>query len=174
MLIDDFTSAELVSKLGTRWHGVTDRVMGGVSEATVTHELLDGRPCLRLSGHVRLENNGGFVQASLDLRTGGSWLDAGAFTGVRLTVRGNGEEYAVSLRTPDNVRPWQSYRARFIAEGSWHTLELPFGAFEPHRTEIPLDTARLRRIGLIAIGHAFHADLAVSALAFYGESSSPL
>ena len=32
MLIDDFKSADLVSTLGTRWRGVTDTVMGGVSQ----------------------------------------------------------------------------------------------------------------------------------------------
>ena len=35
MLIDDFTSEDLVSKLGQRWRGVSDQVMGGVSQASV-------------------------------------------------------------------------------------------------------------------------------------------
>ena len=35
MLIDDFTDPGLTSKLGTSWRGVSDRVMGGVSEARV-------------------------------------------------------------------------------------------------------------------------------------------
>jgi hypothetical protein len=61
MLIDDFTDEGLVSKLGTRWRGVSDRVMGGVSEASVSHVVIDGRPSLRLTGDVRLENNGGFI-----------------------------------------------------------------------------------------------------------------
>jgi len=39
--------------------------------------------------------------------------------------------------------------------------------FEPHRLETPLDVTRLRRIGLVAIGRAFFADLAVARLAFY-------
>ena len=170
MLIDDFTSHELISNIGTRWRAVSDRVMGGISEVTVTHDRIDGRACLRLSGDVRLENNGGFVQASLDLSADARPLDARAFTGVRLTVRGNGEEYAVNLRTPDNIRPWQSYRARFITVGGWKTLDLPFSAFEPHRIAAALDVSRLRRIGFIAIGRAFHADLAVASLALYHES----
>ncbi len=86
---------------------------------------------------------------------------------MRIFVRGNGEKYSVHLRTLDNVRPWQSYRAHFTAGSDWETMDLPFETFVPYRLEAPLDTTRLRRIGLVAIGRAFYADLAVSELAFY-------
>ncbi|RPH72296.1 MAG: CIA30 family protein, partial [Hyphomicrobiales bacterium] len=36
--------------------------------------------------------------------------------------------------------------------------------FTAHRTEIPLDLRRLRRLGLVAIGRAFAADLALAHL----------
>ena len=167
MVIDNFSGPDLVSKLGTTWRGVSDRVMGGVSEAAVAHDVIDGRPCLRLTGDVRLENDGGFIQAALDLAAAGNTLDASAYAGLRLVVRGNGELYGVHLRTPDNVRPWQSYRAQFTAPQAWQTIELPFAAFAPYRLEAPLDIARLRRVGLVAIGRAFSADLAVAEIALY-------
>jgi hypothetical protein len=113
MLIDDFTDESLVSKLGTQWRGVSDQVMGGISEASISHGVIDGRHNLRMAGDVRLENDGGFIQAALDLAPSGDTIDASGFTGVRIIVRGNGEKYSVHLRTPDNVRPWQSYRAHF-------------------------------------------------------------
>ena len=81
MLIDDFTDDRLVSKLGTRWRGVSDQVMGGISEATVSHGVIDGRPSLRMTGDVRLENDGGFIQAALDLAPSGDTLDASGFSG---------------------------------------------------------------------------------------------
>ncbi|NIR28386.1 MAG: CIA30 family protein [Gammaproteobacteria bacterium] len=167
MLIDDFTSQALISKLGTQWRAISDRVMGGVSQAFIVHDVIDGRPCLRLTGDVRLENNGGFIQAALDLAPSGDTLDASDFTGVRLVVRGNGEEYSVHLRTPDNVRPWQSYRAHFSAGMDWKTLDLPFATFTPYRVDESLDVTRLRRIGLVAIGRAFQADLTVSEVSLY-------
>ncbi len=167
MLIDDFSNPGLLSKLGTRWRGVSDQVMGGVSEATVGHDTIDSRPCLRLSGDVRLENNGGFIQAALDLALSGENLDASDYAGLRLVVRGNGERYSVHFRTPDNIRPWQSYRAHFTVGPNWETIYLPFSAFVPYRLEAPLDITRLRRIGLVAIGRAFAADLMVSELSFY-------
>ena len=167
MLIDDFTERDLISKLDTRWRAVSDQVMGGISAVSVTRDAIDGRPSLRLTGDVRLENEGGFIQAALDLASAGNKFDASDYKGVRLSVRGNGEKYSVHLRTPDNVRPWQSYRAHFTADANWETIDLAFETFTPHRLEVPLDITRLRRIGLVAIGRAFHADLAVSELGFY-------
>ena len=167
VLIDDFAAPDLVSKLGTRWRGVSDRVMGGISEASVARDRIDGRACLRLTGDVRLENEGGFIQAALDLAPDGRSFDASNFLGLRLLLRGNGERYSLHLRTPDNVRPWQSYRAQFTAGPAWETVELPFASFAPYRLETPLDVTRLRRLGLVAIGRAFHADLAVAEIGFY-------
>lgn len=167
MLIDDFSDPSLTSALGSTWRSVSDSVMGGVSQASVSHEATGEGTCLRLTGEVRLDNNGGFVQAALDLAADGGDFDASAFTGISLTARGNGEQYSVHLRTADLERPWQSYRAHFVARPETKTFTLAFAQFEPHRTSVPLDTTRLRRIGLVAIGRPFHADLAVCRLGFY-------
>ncbi len=167
MLIDDIGRDDLISALGTNWQCISDRVMGGVSEATLRHEVHAGKHCLHLTGDVQLENNGGFVQMALELDPGGGYLDARTFTGVGLTVSGNNERYAVHLRTADAVRPWQSYRAPFEASGEWHVVRLPFTRFVPHRLEAPLDLSRLRRLGVVAIGRAFHADLRLAAIELY-------
>ena len=167
MVIDDFNDDGLISKFGTQWRGVSDQVMGGVSKAAVSHGVIDGRPSLRMTGDVRLENGGGFIQATLDLDPLGDALDASKFSGVRIVVRGNGENYSVHLRTPHNARPWQSYRAHFTGKPDWETIDLPFETFVPHRLEAPLDTERLRRISLVAIGRAFYADLAICELRLF-------
>ncbi len=167
MLIDDFTRCDLVSALGTRWRGVSDRVMGGISTARVEPVIVDDAPGMRLTGDVRLENNGGFVQAALDLAPDGGSVDATGHAGVRLRVRGNGERYSVHLRTDDVTRPWQSYRAHFVAPPRWDTVRLPFEAFAPHRIDAPLDLRRLRRLGVVAIGRVFTADVVVGEVALY-------
>ncbi len=151
----------------TRWQSFSDQVMGGISEASMALTEIDGRRCLRLSGDVRLENQGGFIQMALDLAPGGGTVNAAAQSGVVLVTRGNGETYGVHLRTPDCVRPWQSYRADFIAGPAWTEVQLAFDAFTPHRLTAPLDCCRLRRIGLVAIGRAFRADLAVAMVGLY-------
>ncbi|NJN48400.1 MAG: CIA30 family protein [Candidatus Competibacteraceae bacterium] len=140
--------------------------MGGVSRETVALATIDGRRCVRLTGEVSLENNGGFIQMALDLNREGL-LDASAYNGLRLLVRGNGEEYNVHLRTPDTVRPWQSYRASFSAPDEWQEVRLPFAEFQPYRLDTPLDVSRLRRLGLVAIGRPFQADLCVAEVSLY-------
>jgi hypothetical protein len=167
MLIDDFSNHDLVSKVGTHWRGVSDKVMGGISESSIAQRVVDDLTSLHLTGDVYLENNGGFIQAALDLAIIGESFDASKFSGIRLTVRGNGEQYSVHLRTPDNTRSWQSYRAHFTTSPDWETIDLPFATFSPYRLDTPLDIKRLRRIGLVAIGRAFYADLAVSELSFF-------
>jgi hypothetical protein len=165
-LVDDRASGTRRAATGTDWELVTDRVMGGVSSGRLAPEEVLGRPALRLTGDVSLENNGGFVQMALDLAPGAGPVDASGFSGLAFEVTGNGEEYGVHLRTADVARPWQSYRATFIASPDWRRVELPFAGFEPHRIEAPFDRARLRRIGLVAIGRKFHADLALGRLEF--------
>jgi hypothetical protein len=168
LILNDFTRDDLISVLGTRWRGFSDQVMGGISQETMALTEIDGRRCLRLTGDVRLENNGGFIQMALDLAPDGRTLDASAYMGVLVVVRGNGESYGVHLRTPDCVRPWQSYRANFVAGSEWQEIRLPFNRFEPHRLTAPLDVRYLRRLGLVAIGRAFHADLAVGVVGLHG------
>ena len=150
-----------------RFAGISDRVMGGISRETVRLETADGRTWLRLTGEVRLENDGGFIQMGADLAPHGGPVDLSAYAGVRLVVRGNGERYGCHLRTSACTRPWQSYRHEFVALPEPVSLLLPFAGFVPHRLAEALDAARLRRIALVAIGRAFTADLAVAEVTFH-------
>ena len=149
------------------WEYVADRVMGGVSTGQIGTHVVDGRTATRLTGRVSLENNGGFVQMAFDLREDGGTFDASAYTGIALTVRGNGEAYDLRLRTDQLSRPWQSFRTDFIAPAEWTTLRVPFTAFQSHKTDAVFDPARLRRIGVLAIGRVFDADLGVAEVALY-------
>lgn len=114
-----------------------------------------------MHGDVSLENNGGFVQIAIDLAPDGTAVDASAWQGIELDVFGNGEAYGIHLRAEDLTRPWQSYRQSFRADPQWRIIQFRFVDFVPYRTEAPLDTRRLRRIGVVAIGRAFSADVAV-------------
>lgn len=163
----DIAAADVFELPNSAWRGFSDRVMGGVSRETLTHEVIDHQPCVRLTGDVRLDNNGGFIQMAMDLAPEGETFDASAFAGFSLCVRGNGESYGAHLRTRDARRPWESYRAPLTAGTGWTEVRIPFGDFRPYRLSAPLDTTALRRLGLVAIGRAFHADLAVAGVALY-------
>ena len=166
-VIDDLSRNPPLATIGTQWQVVTDQVMGGMSSGTLVREIVGGRPAIHMCGNVSLENNGGFVQIGLDLAPDGNAVDASSWTGIELDVLGNGEEYNMHLRTPDLNRPWQSYRHGFKALTNWQTVRLTFGSFIPHRTVAPLDLLRLRRVGLVAIGRAFSADLALGGMRFF-------
>ncbi len=166
-VIDDLSHPAPRASIGSDWEFIADRVMGGRSTGTMTRETVDGRLAVRLRGTVSLENNGGFVQIALNLAPDGSSIDARTWQGIELDMRGNGEIYGLHLRTDDVTRPWQSYRQTFTATDIWQTVRLPFDGFQPHRIDAPLDLSRLRRIGLVAIGRAFEADLAIAGLRLY-------
>ncbi len=149
------------------WQYVADGVMGGVSEGRATRETVAGRDALRLQGTVSLENNGGFIQLAGDLAPRRALFDASDWTGIAFESYGNTETYELRLRTDALTRPWQSFRAPFEAPPKWTAHQIPFTAFTPHRTEARFDPARLRRLGFLAIGRAFEADLAITALRLY-------
>ena len=166
LIIDDRSSGTLESALGPSWRMFTDGVMGGVSTGMLTPASVDQRVCLRLQGDVRLENNGGFVQAALDVEDTPA-EDASAYTGIEIEVYGNDEAYNLHLRTDDLWLPWQSYRTTFAAAARWQTLQLPFAEFSGYRTGKPLDVSELERIGVVAIGRAFTADLCIGRVGLY-------
>jgi hypothetical protein len=166
MIIDDRGSNTLAATNGVSWRVISDTVMGGVSSGSLVPTVVEGRNCLRMTGEVSLENNGGFVQASLDLGAAGL-LDAGEYAGIEIDVFGNGEAYNLHLRTDDTRIVWQSYRASFLAQPNWQTLRLPFASFQPHRIDLPLDTRKLRRLGVVAIGREMKADISIARLLLY-------
>ncbi len=165
-IIDDLSRKPPLAMIGTSWRMFTDTVMGGVSDGTMSRELVADQPAIRMRGNVSLENNGGFVQISLDLEPDGKVVDVSSWNGLELDVLGNGETYAMHLRTTDLSRPWQSYRQNFRADPEWRTVELPFKDFVPHRTDVQLNTRRLKRIGIVAIGRRFVADVSVGGVRF--------
>ncbi|MCP3867826.1 MAG: CIA30 family protein [Gammaproteobacteria bacterium] len=166
LLIDSRENNDLRSDLGSQWRFIADNVMGGVSDGSLSPDSIEGRFCLRMRGTVRLDNNGGFIQATLDIgQTRGS--DASGCQGLLLDVYGNDSVYNLHLRTDDISLPWQSYRASFQAPARWHSVKTPFDTFTGYRTRKKLNITRLRRIGIVAIGREFTADLRIGKLAYY-------
>jgi hypothetical protein len=161
MLIDDFSTER--SALGTEWQGFTDRVMGGRSDMQAGYRDVDGQMVLSIRGQVRLDNNGGFIQARLPLDARGGFLDASSFAGVRIQARAlKPGAYYLHLRTTDTRRPWAYYRARLDLTDSWATLAVPWTAFEPRSLDRSLKPSRLRSLAVVAYGEAFEADIEVA------------
>jgi len=166
MIIDDRSSGSLTSTLGTEWRLFTDRVMGGVSRGTLTLDTFKERSCLRMQGDVSTEQNGGFVQIALSL-SDNSIFDASAYAGIEIEVAGNNEVYNVHFRTSGLWLPWQSYRYSFKATPDWQTIRIPFAEVQAYKTTQTFRPDKLERVGLVAIGRDFRADLCLASMRFY-------
>ncbi len=149
------------------WEFITDGVMGGVSDGSLSTETWKGRIAARLRGNVSTDNDGGFLQMACDLGPSGGAYDASRWSGIELDVLGNNEAYETRLRTSDLNKPWQSFRFEFLASENWTTLQIPFTAFTAHKHNVTFDPTQLRRLGVLAVGREFHADIAVAQARFY-------
>ena len=148
------------------WSLVSDQVMGGRSSGRFSLKTSQPPPCLHLQGTVTTENNGGFLQIAHNLSDTERFKVSSA-QGIRLLVRGNNETYNVHLRTSDMWLPWQSFRSSFKASHEWQQLSLPFDQFNSYKTIKKLNTSKLKRIGIVAIGRDFEADICIAAIEFY-------
>jgi hypothetical protein len=157
-------------QLAPKWEFVSDNVMGGVSSGSVAEEFIGGHHATVLRGTVSLENNGGFIQMAFDLHEGGTDVDVSAWDGIDMDVYGDGGTYDVRLRTAQLSRPWQSFRADFVGEPYWQKVKIPFSSLVSHRVDADFDPTCLRRIGILAIGRARDACIAVSNIGFYSAN----
>ena len=104
--------------------------------------------------------------AALDLESD-ELRHAGEYEGLVIDVLGNGEAYNLHLRQDGLWLPWQAFRASFATSQEWQTLYLPFSEFEAHATRAQLKPDRLKRIGLVAIGRDFPADVCLGRIGYY-------
>lgn len=172
LIIDDRSSGNLYSNMGTKWRLVTDNVMGGLSSGKLTLDNSKDKNCIRMQGDVSTENNGGFVQIALplvDKNADDKPFDASAYTGIEIEVSGNNESYNIHFRTDNLWFPWQSYRYSFIATPDWKIHRIAFSKLEAYKTTNEFSQNEIIRIGMVAIGREFKANLCVASVSFYTE-----
>ncbi len=149
-----------------QWRFVSDQVMGGQSQGQVSFHDQLASPCHCLSGLVSLENNGGFLQMQLiDLdRLAVNFAD---YDGLFIEVKGNEHRYNLHIRTSQLWLPWQSFRQSFNATETWQRLFLPFKDFTAYKTFTDLNPQKIKRLGILAIGESFEADICIRTLGLY-------
>jgi hypothetical protein len=117
MLID-FTNIEE----SQRWMAINDDVMGGISQSRI--ELSPTATAL-FSGHLSLENNGGFAS----IRRRADNYNLGGCTGLIIKVKGDGRTYQFRVKIDDQY-DGIAYRTLFTTDARhWQTITLSFDSF---------------------------------------------
>ena len=165
LVLSDFASGHMLP--GVAWRGFSDRVMGGISNAELNTARIAGKNCIRLSGNVTRESNGGFIQMAMYFGWNYNELNGSDYKGVELLVYGNNEDYNVHVRTSDCRWHDESYRMTFFAEPTWQRIRVPWEAFKGNRITEPLDSSRLQRIAVLGWMREFEADIALAEISLY-------
>jgi hypothetical protein len=152
---------------GGGWRGFSDQVMGGISDASLDKASVGGNSCIRLTGNVTRESNGGFIQMALYFGRQYDEFDASNFSGLELLVYGNNEDYNLHVRTSDCGWHDESYRMTFFAKPEWQRVRVPWSAFAGSGVKAPLDTARLQRIAILGWMREFKADVSLAEISLY-------
>ena len=156
------------SDSGKYWQYVSDRVMGGVSDGQVNLEQDGEMYYARLTGNVSTRNYGGVIQLRTGISFANSEKDGKNLQGVRLNVRGNGETYEIHITTNDRTYRGDYYSATFKANSDWKMIDLPFNKFKRKRSNnTKLDAQNITRLGIVAYGREYVADISVSTIEFY-------
>ena len=109
-----------------------------------------------------------FIQAQLDLGSKKRKnFDAGRFDGIQLKVKGNGNQYAVHLKTANTWFGWEFYQAQFSTDGTWQQIKIGFEQFKPVSLKKSLNKTKLRRIAIVAFEKDSQADIFVDEIVFY-------
>ena len=151
-------------KIG-QWSYFSDTVMGGISEGNARFENDGTDKILRLTGEVSTENNGGFVQVRLVVPEGITKNKKG----IKLKIKGNGENYYLHIRNSNTKLPWHYYQQAFATDDTWKEVQLPFGNFEKSSSLMwsKMKHSTIKTIGIVAYGKDHTADVSIRSFTFY-------
>ena len=106
-----------------QWSYFADTVMGGVSDGSAEFQSNGSDNTIRLTGEVSTANNGGFHSSrGLQFR----WELAKGKTGIKLKVKGNGEQYYLHIRNSSTRLPWHYYQQGFETTSTWREIIFHF------------------------------------------------
>ncbi|SDS18471.1 Complex I intermediate-associated protein 30 (CIA30) [Maribacter dokdonensis] len=104
-----------------QWDLVNDEVMGGISMGLLQIDD-DGNGVF--SGHVSLENNGGFCLIKHDINR----ISVEKYSSFVIKLKGDGKNYAFRCKSGEHQRHTYSYS--FKTTKDWQTIQIPFKEME--------------------------------------------
>jgi hypothetical protein len=148
-----------------QWSYFADTVMGGISDGSAEFQSNGSDQTIRLTGKVVTANNGGII----GVRSSISKEVAKGKTGVKLKVKGNGEQYYLHITDSSARLPWHFYQQGFESTSTWEEIKLPFESFMKSWLFLPtsINQSTIKTIGIVAYGKDHIADISVMSLEFY-------
>ena len=149
----------------SEWSYQADTVMGGVSDGSAKFNGNGSEKFIRLIGEVSTANNGGFIQVRslipLEVAKGK--------TGIKIKVKGNGEQYYLHIRNSSTRLPWHYYQQGFETTSTWMEIKLPFQFFKRSSSVLRslVKQSTIKSIAIVAYGKDHTADISVMSLEFY-------
>ena len=137
------------------WSGVTDQVMGGVSELTIKHS--DG--VFIMNGNVSTDNNGGFVRLSNRID-----INSNDFKGIRFKAKGNNETYEIHVTLRGlKIPPWSYFSQSFDVSDQWQEYEIFFKDLTRSSgfSAASMKAKNIRDLSIAGFGRDFEVDLAI-------------
>ena len=158
-LIENFSSHPEM-----RWKFIADTVMGGISSGELKFNSERGETYARMTGNVSTENNGGFIQFRAEVN-----IDDSHYEGLKIKVRGNGEEYFIHIRTSKTRLPWNYYSSSFTTSSEWQWIEIPFNSFKKSGLILPKKflASDIQSVGMVAFGKDFYANIDLGYIQLY-------
>jgi hypothetical protein len=139
-MIFDFDSSSNLKQ----WRTVDDNVMGGVSNSKI---IIDKEGNGVFSGHVSLENNGGFSSVRHQLKK----LNVSSYNKFIIRLKGDGKNY--QFRVKSKLNDYHSYKFEFSTDGDWQTIEIPFKELKATFRGRMLDMPSFRNDFLEEVGY---------------------
>ena len=137
------------------WQGVTDQVMGGVSNLAIRHS--DG--VFYMSGNVSTDNNGGFVRLSNRIN-----INSNDFKGIKFKAKGNNETYEIHVTLKGlKIPPWSYFSQAFDVNDDWQEYEIFFKDLKRGSgfSAAPMKAKNIRDLSIAGYGRDFKVDLAI-------------
>ena len=138
------------------WIGITDQVMGGVSDLAISHS--DG--FFFMKGNVSTDNNGGFVRLSNRI----SHISSNDFKGIKFKAKGNNENYEIHVTLKGlKIPPWSYFSQGFDVGDQWQEYVVFFADLQRSSgfSAASMKAKNIRDISIAGFGRDFVVDLAI-------------
>ena len=137
------------------WRGITDQVMGGVSDLYIMHS--DG--VFFMTGNVSTDNNGGFVRLSNRVD-----INSNDFTGIKFKAKGNNETYEIHVTLKGlKIPPWSYFSQSFEVNNDWQEYEIFFKDLKRSSgfSASSMKAKNIRDLSIAGFGRDFEVELAI-------------